>query len=151
MKNYDYVVFTKEELKCIYTMMAKEIFRDDVRTSAVGKLRKLLAMYRDDAPEPLTVMIHDLSDLHNPVVTTVEILVDDPEGFDFETAAKAAARDFVNTDEGRAALGITADHFDYGDFLLYVPETICKKHGFTVIRELGADLILASNESLVSD
>lgn len=45
-------------------------------------------------------------------------------------AVQAAAREFLNTPEGKKVWNDNCGNFNYGDFDLNVPNSICLRHGF---------------------
>lgn len=58
------------------------------------------------------------------------------EDMDLLAAIKAAAKDFLETPEGKAMAPELAENggvFDIGEFDTYVPNTICLKHGFQIV------------------
>lgn len=47
-------------------------------------------------------------------------------------AVRAAAKDYLNTDEGRETYLQNCDNFNYGDFITCMSNKFCKPHGFTM-------------------
>lgn len=71
--------------------------------------------------------------------------------FDPEAAIRAAAADYLHTNQGKAALEDTCGNFNYGDFVNYVPDHMNKKHGF-VIQEVNiVSIVTDHNEDLRPD
>lgn len=96
---------------------------------------------------------------------TVMLVLTDQDGLDVRTtlidiktalptdqvipAIKAACKDFLNTQEGKAAWEDTCHNFNYGDFNTYVGNKFCEPHGFTKIEEEYFEVIDADfNEQL---
>lgn len=66
-------------------------------------------------------------------------------------AVKAAAKEFLSTDEGQKALEQTCGAFNWGDFVESVPDSICLRHGFLLKGYQKIDRIVALNEQLNED
>lgn len=47
-------------------------------------------------------------------------------------AVRAAAKDYLNTDEGRETYLQNCDNFNYGDFITCMSNKFCEPHGFTM-------------------
>ena len=94
------------------------------------------------------VAIHDGG--NNDKLALILTLDYDPEthpNFDPESAIQAACAEFLHTDRGAKALEETCKSFNYGDFVSYVPDTLCKKHGFTIhASEVVHDIINHNND-----
>ena len=71
------------------------------------------------------------------------------ENFDLMSAIRNAAKDYCNTEDGRDRYEYNNHCFNWGDFDLYVPDEICKKHGFSKIRVSDGDEIVDFDEELV--
>lgn len=69
--------------------------------------------------------------------------------FDPEKAIKDATADFLRTDRGKAILKETSGSFNYGDFINYVPDTFCRKYGFTIWGTGIANTVVDQNENLI--
>ena len=61
----------------------------------------------------------------------VVITVNVDEGVDVEKAIKAACTEYCKTEEGRKTYEGNCNCFNWGDFDTYVPNDICRKHGFS--------------------
>lgn len=67
---------------------------------------------------------------------------------DIIEAVKAACLEYCKTEEGKDTYRHNCDNFNWGDFLLCVPDEICAKHGFT--KEEHSDVVEVDyNEQLV--
>lgn len=103
-------------------------------------------------------MYKSISAIHNggpgdKMVLTITLKYDEAQypNFNPEQAIKAAAADFLKTERGKKALKETYGNFNYGDFVTYVPDTICKKYGFIVGDSCVTDIITDHDESLIPD
>lgn len=68
-------------------------------------------------------------------VRVITILCEVPDArFYLPAAAKAAAIEYCHTEEGRAVYKDNFKQFDWTDFEFYVPNSICEKHGFKVVK-----------------
>ena len=68
-------------------------------------------------------------------VCLYEVTIDDD--VDLEEAIRAAVRQFVETEEGKAYLEeIYGDIFNWGDACIEIPDEILKEHGIHSIDEL---------------
>lgn len=47
-------------------------------------------------------------------------------------AVKAACTEYIKTDTGRKIYEHNGHSFNFGDLSLYVPKSICEKHGFVL-------------------
>lgn len=56
-------------------------------------------------------------------------------------AVKAACQEYLNTVEGRKQYQENCENFNYGDFDMYVPNSICEHHGFTKAGDDDVDVI----------
>ena len=66
-----------------------------------------------------------------------------------ELVAKAT-REFLNTEDGEKALEETCGNFNYVDFGMYVPNSICSKYGFLKLEEYNNEIVLVDlNTSLL--
>ena len=63
-------------------------------------------------------------------------------------AVKAAAREYLATDEGKALLKQTCGAFNWGDFVESIPESLCLRHGFLLKDDKKVDRIVDLNEQL---
>ena len=71
--------------------------------------------------------------------------------FDALAAMRAAAADFLATDRGKAEIASNSGAFNWGDFVNSVPDSFCKRHGFTVEDTFVTDLLLDHDESLIPE
>lgn len=78
-------------------------------------------------------------------------IFDESADFDFEKAAIAAAIEYCNTDEGRKQYCDNCNNFNWGDFSMYVPNEICKNHGFTVVKNYFDIQSFNFDQQLVDD
>lgn len=69
--------------------------------------------------------------------------------FDLLSAVKKAANEYCRTDDGRDRYEYNSKSFNWGDFMIYVPNDICKKYGFTKIDDTENDEIVNFDEALV--
>lgn len=96
--------------------------------------------------------IHDAGPDDRQVLTIVLRQTDDKRlDFDAQSAVKSAVSDFLKTARGKEALKETNGSFNYGDFVNFVPDTICKRHGFTVEDVITSDIVTEHDESLLPD
>ena len=73
------------------------------------------------------------------------------DGFDVLQAARDAAAEFCGTTRGEAEIAANSGAFNWGDFVNSVPDSICKKHGFTVFDTFVTELIVDHDESLIPE
>ena len=71
--------------------------------------------------------------------------------FDIEAAARAAALEYCQTEEGRTTYIGNCDSFNWGDFYTCVPQNICRRHGFAHVEPPVADILVDFNEQLVDE
>lgn len=67
------------------------------------------------------------------------------------TAVKAAAKEFLTTNEGQKVLKQTCGAFNWGDFVESVPGDICLRHGFLLKGYQKIERFVALNEQLNED
>lgn len=86
-------------------------------------------------------------------VRTLTLVFEVPSvNFDLNAAVRAAATEYCQTEKGRNTYLFTNCHnFNWGDFDLYVPEAICKKHGFRKLDAYIAEEFTDFNEQLVNE
>ena len=66
-----------------------------------------------------------------------------------ELVAKAT-KEFLNTEDGKKVLEETCGNFNYVDFGMYVPNSICLKYGFLKLEEYNNEIVLVDlNTSLL--
>lgn len=70
------------------------------------------------------------------------------QNFDPATAIRAAAAEYCATKTGQKKIKDNGGSFNWGDFVDHVPDTVCKKHGFTVFSTFIADIFVDHNEQL---
>lgn len=71
--------------------------------------------------------------------------------FDIISAAKAAAKEYCLTTDGKTVYSGNCHTFNWGDLVTYVPNEICEKHGFTIIPDDCITEIRDFNEQLVME
>lgn len=64
-------------------------------------------------------------------VISIPVVYDDKVINDITQAVRDACAEYIRTPEGRAMYDYNCSAFDWADFDAYVPNEICKKHGFT--------------------
>lgn len=67
---------------------------------------------------------------------------------DIMTAVKNACREFIATPAGKNVFEHNCESFNWGDLINEVPEAICEKHGFRILRCIQADKIVDIDEQL---
>lgn len=65
-----------------------------------------------------------------------------------KTAVKNACREFIETPAGKHVFEHNCENFNWGDLINEVPEAICEKHGFRILRCIQADEIVNIDEQL---
>lgn len=61
-----------------------------------------------------------------------------------------ATKEFLNTEDGEKALEETCGNFNYVDFDMYVPNSICEKYGFRKLSKSNKETVLVDlNTSLL--
>lgn len=73
------------------------------------------------------------------------------ESFDIVAAAKAAAKEYCLTEEGKRIYEGNCNCFNWGDFDAYVPQDICRRHGFAKIESPIPDELVDFDEQLVDE
>ena len=73
------------------------------------------------------------------------------EIFDIVAAAKAAAKEYCLTEEGKRTYEGNCNCFNWGDFDAYVPQNICRRHGFAKIEPPVPDVFVDFDEQLVDE
>ena len=69
--------------------------------------------------------------------------------FDIVAAAKAAAKDFCLSENGKKVYSGNCHSFNWGDLVTYVLNEYCEKHGFKIIHSTHEDEVRDFNEQLV--
>ena len=67
-----------------------------------------------------------------------------------KAAVKAACTEYCKTSEGIATYRYNCDSFNWADFAMSVPEEICEKHGFKLVRSDVSDDDVDWDEQLVN-
>lgn len=80
----------------------------------------------------------------------LSILSNDPS-FDIRKAVKDACVEFARTPDGRKAYEDNCGSFNWGDFVAYVPDEICRNHGFERIMDTLSQIKVDFNEQLVAE
>lgn len=80
----------------------------------------------------------------------LSIFSDDPD-FDIQKAVKDACVEFARTPEGREAYKGNGNSFNWGDFVAYVPNEICRKHGFERTMDTLSQTKVYFTEQLVTE
>ena len=73
---------------------------------------------------------------------------------DLESIKKAAieaCNEYIHTDEGKKVYTGNCDCFNWADLEAYVPQDICKKHGFTFTSSSVSDYTVEWDEQLVTE
>ena len=66
-----------------------------------------------------------------------------------ELVAKAT-KEFLNIEDGKKVLEETCGNFNYANFGMYVPNSICSKYGFLKLEEYNNEIVLVDlNTSLL--
>ncbi len=75
------------------------------------------------------------------------------DGLDVVQACKDAALEFVKTDEGRKVyFAATGEDFNWGDFVEYIPDDICIRHGFLPITNArSVNITVYHDEHLIDE
>lgn len=85
-------------------------------------------------------------------VRVLTILCEVPNrDFDLIAAAKKAAADFCLTENGRTVYEYNCRNFNWGDFVVEVPNEFCEKYGFKKVDSCIGDIVVDWDESLVDD
>ena len=71
------------------------------------------------------------------------------EEFNVEKAIKDACKDYLNTEEGKKVLADNSGYFNIGDFMLNVPDEICKKYGFVKVDVTATQFVINEDENLI--
>lgn len=84
---------------------------------------------------------------------TLTIVFEVPnEAFDLVEAVKRASTEYCLTEEGRATYRYNCHSFNWADFAMSVPNSICEKHGFRVVVDgILSDLEVNWDEKLVDE
>lgn len=92
-------------------------------------------------------LVREDQDPHECYVDTIDVYMD----VDIEEAIKAAASEYLHTEEGRAYLFDTNGGFNYGDAVSAIPDEITRKHGYIVrlANESPITVTVDQNEHLV--
>lgn len=69
--------------------------------------------------------------------------------YDVVAALREAARDFVETKDGKDVLEKTKGSFNWGDLIEYLPAEVCEKHGVRIVDTFQTDLVVAHNEPII--
>ena len=78
----------------------------------------------------------------------VDILSD---GIDLREAVRNACTEYCKTEEGKKVYEDNCNSFNWGDFELHVPNSICEKHGFVKVSMDMQDDEFDFNEQLVNE
>lgn len=70
-------------------------------------------------------------------------------GVDFKEAAIAATKEYCNTEEGKITFKENCGCFNWGDFNLSVPNSICEKYGIKKIQSFANAVELDYNQLLI--
>lgn len=71
------------------------------------------------------------------------------EELNVERAIKDACKDYLNTEEGKKVLADNSGYFNIGDFMLNVPDEICKKYGFVKVDVTATQFVINEDENLI--
>lgn len=71
------------------------------------------------------------------------------EAFDLFKAVRKACREYCETPDGQRVFQGNCDYFNWEDFATHVPEEICRRHGFSLVRSVQPDLFVDLAEALV--
>lgn len=84
------------------------------------------------------------------LVITLEVLVDN---INIEQAVMDACKEYCQTEDGKYTYcNCNCFSFNWGDFVTYVPNEICKKHGFRIFEsEYMEELQVDFNQQLVDE
>lgn len=63
-----------------------------------------------------------------------------------DRAIKAAAQEYLNTDDGRKVWEENGETFNYKAFMSYIPPDICVKHGFAIFSNIHGDFCVVYDE-----
>ena len=83
------------------------------------------------------------------IVIELEILSPLPN-FDILKAVKDASLEYCKTDEGKDTFTHNCDCFNWADFNMFVPNTICQKYGFLKIGDCLDTFNVNFDEQLVN-
>lgn len=81
--------------------------------------------------------------------TNIVMIVGIKPGVDFKEAAIAATKEYCNTAEGKIILKENCGFFNWGDFNLNVPNSICEKYGIKKIQSFANAVELDYNQLLI--
>lgn len=96
------------------------------------------------------ITVIELNGLEANTITIVCKILNTKEDFDLETAMKAATQEYLHTENGKEVYEYNCKYFDYSDFVTYVPNDICRNHGFEMITT-QADIIANWDEQLADE
>ena len=65
----------------------------------------------------------------------ISFIVDAQDGVDVMEACRRAACEYLSTPEGMDIYEGNCDSFTWADFEAYIPDEICEKYGFRVVRD----------------
>lgn len=82
------------------------------------------------------------------IALTALLLETEDNTTDMRASVKSACEEYLSTPEGRETYEHNCRNFNWGDFILYVPNEICRKHGFTKIDTFTQDGEIDYNEQL---
>ncbi len=71
--------------------------------------------------------------------------------FDLVSAVRKAAMDFCRTEEGSRVYEFNCNCFNWADFEVSVPNSICEKYGFKKVDSCLSDIVVSWDEHLVDD
>lgn len=85
---------------------------------------------------------------YSVVLISLKIL---KEGIDAVEACKAAAREYVATQEGVNVYGLKRESFNWTDFNTFVPNSVCEKYGFIKLDTAQPDRAVNCTVQLVDE
>lgn len=92
------------------------------------------------------VMLNAITVTDGNKALSMTFLVDN--GIDLTKAIKDACAEYVSTDAGKKIIKETNGRFNWFDFVKYVPQHICRKHGFEKYESSYSHIIGNADEQL---
>ena len=96
-------------------------------------LKVITAIEQDGVNQRILTILLDVEDINVDVVPLV----------------KEACMEYINTKEGKAVYEHNSECFNWADFEVNVPNSICEKHGFRKIESETSQIAYDWNEQLI--
>jgi len=97
-------------------------------------------------------MLHTIAAIiHDPKYPSASIITleSTSDDLDIIKAVKDACNEHCRTEGGKRDLEATCGDFNWGDFITYVPNEICERHGFRYVNTV--DTITVDHDELLID